>query len=167
MGDNFSSLTSKEKTQIVIALKKDYKVSDILPIIDLKKSTYFYEIKSLSIDKYKSEKDLIIKLFHNNYECYGYRRIKASLFQEYGIKISEKVVRKLMKKLNLSVYVPKKYLSYKGEISPESENIIEMDFKAYEPYSKSLTDITEFSLCDRKVYLSPLIDCFRGVPITL
>ena len=70
MVDNFSSLTNKEKTQIVIALKKDYKVSDILPIIDLKKSTYFYEIKSLSIDKYKSEKDLIIKLFHNNYECY-------------------------------------------------------------------------------------------------
>ena len=168
MGDNFSSLTNKEKTQIVIALKKDYKVSDILPIIDLKKSTYFYEIKSLSIDKYKSEKDLIIKLFHNNYECYGYRRIKASLFQEYGIKISEKVVRKLMKKLNLSVYVPKraKYSSYKGEISPESENIINRDFKANEPYSKSLTDITEFSLCDGKVYLSPLIDCFTGIPIT-
>ena len=36
MGDNFSSLTNKEKTQIVISLKKEYKVSDILPIIDLK-----------------------------------------------------------------------------------------------------------------------------------
>ena len=40
------------------------------------------------------------------------------------------------------------------------------DFKANEPYSKSLTDITEFSLCDGKVYLSPLIDCLTGVPIT-
>ena len=68
MGDNFSSPTNKEKTQIVIALKREYKVSDILSIIDLKKSTYFYEIKSLSLDKYKSEKDLIIKLFHDNYE---------------------------------------------------------------------------------------------------
>lgn len=60
----------------------------------------------------------------------------------------------------------KKYLSYKGEISPESENIIKRDFKVNEPYSKSLTDITEFSSCDGKVYLSPLIDCFTGVPIT-
>ena len=168
MGDNFSSLTNKEKTQIVIALKKDYKVSDILPIINLKKSTYFYEIKSLSKDKYKIEKYLITQLFLDNYECYGYRRIKESLFKEHGIRISEKVIRKLMKEFKLIVYVPKKakYSWYKGEISPESENIIKRDFKANEPYSKSLTDITEFSLCDGKVYLSPLIDCFTGVPIT-
>ena len=73
-----------------------------------------------------------------------------------------------MKELNLSVYVPKraKYSSNKSEISPESENIIIRDFKAYEAYNKSLTDITEFSLCDGKVYLSPLIDCFTGVLIT-
>ena len=168
MGDNFRHLQTKKKTQIVIALKKDYKVSDILPIINLKKSTYFYEIKSLSKDKYKIEKDLITQLFLDNYECYGYRRIKESLFKEHGIRISEKVIRKLMKELNLIVYVPKKakYSSYKGEISPESENIIKRDFKANEPYSKTLTDITEFSLCDGKVYLSPLIDCFTGVPIT-
>ena len=56
--------------------------------------------------------------------------------------------------------------SYKGVISPESENIIKRDFNAYEPYSKSLTDITKFSLCDGKVYLSPLINCFTGVQIT-
>ena len=56
--------------------------------------------------------------------------------------------------------------SYKGVISPESENIIKKDFKANESYSKSLTDITKFSLCDGKVYLSPLINCFTGVQIT-
>ena len=56
--------------------------------------------------------------------------------------------------------------SYKGVISSESENIIKKDFKANESYSKSLTDITKFSLCDGKVYLSPLINCFTGVQIT-
>ena len=107
-------------------------------------------------------------MFHYNNECYGCRRIKASLFLEYGIKISEKVKRKLMRELNLSVYVHKKvkYSSYKGEISSESENIIKRDFNANEPYSKSLTDITEFSLCDGKVYLAALIDCYTGIPIT-
>lgn len=29
-----------------------------------------------------------------------------------------------------------------------------------------LTDITEFGLSDGKVYLSPLIDCYTGLPIT-
>lgn len=32
--------------------------------------------------------------------------------------------------------------------------------------NKSLKDIREFSLCDGKVYLSALVDCFTGVPIT-
>ena len=72
-----------------------------------------------------------------------------------------------IEKLIVFILKSKKYSSYKGEISPESENIIKKDFKANEPYSKSLTDITEFSLCDWKVYLSPLIECFTGVPITL
>lgn len=31
---------------------------------------------------------------------------------------------------------------------------------------KPLTDIIEFSLCDRKIYLSSLIDCFDDSPIT-
>ncbi len=33
------------------------------------------------------------------------------------------------------------------------------------PYTKVLTDITEFSLKDGKLNLSPLIDCYDGLPI--
>lgn len=168
MGDNFSSLTNKEKTEIVIALKSEYKISDILPIINLKKSTYFYEIKTINKEKYKIEKNLITEIFHNNYDCYGYRRVKQSLYLIYGIRLSEKVVSRLMKQLNLKVYTPRKgkYSSYKGEISPEETNIINRNFFSDKPYLKALTDITEFSLCDGKVYLSPLIDCYTGIPIT-
>ena len=32
-------------------------------------------------------------------------------------------------------------------------------------HKQALTDITEFALEDGKVYLSPLLDCFDGVPI--
>ena len=34
------------------------------------------------------------------------------------------------------------------------------------PYKQALIDITEFALKDGKIYLSPLIDCFDGSPIT-
>lgn len=69
---------------------------------------------------------------------------------------------------NLVVYVPKskkKYSSYEGEISPEVPNVINRDFKASKPHEKALTDISEFGMCDGKVYLSPLIDCYDGLPI--
>src|SRR5665648_1019216 len=60
----------------------------------------------------------------------------------------------------------KKYNSYKGEISPEIVNVIKRDFHADKPNAKWLTDITEFHIPAGKIYLSPLIDCFDGLPVS-
>lgn len=60
----------------------------------------------------------------------------------------------------------KKYSSYKGEISPEVENIVNREFHADKPNNKWLTDITEFHISAGKVYLSPIIDCFDGLPVS-
>ena len=65
--------------------------------------------------------------------------------------------------------VPKKarrYNSCKGEISPEVPNVLERDFHAPSLNEKWLTDITELSLQDGKVYLSPVIDCFDGMVVS-
>ena len=59
----------------------------------------------------------------------------------------------------------KKYSSYKGEITPEVDNIINRDFHAERPNTKWLTDITEFAIPAGKVYLSPIIDCFDGMVV--
>lgn len=60
----------------------------------------------------------------------------------------------------------RKYSSYKGEIGPEVENIISRNFQADKPNEKWLTDLTEFHIPAGKVYLSPIIDCFDGLPVS-
>lgn len=60
----------------------------------------------------------------------------------------------------------KKYSSYKGEITPAVPNIIERDFHAERPNVKWLTDITEFHIPARKIYLSPIIDYFDDLPVS-
>lgn len=60
----------------------------------------------------------------------------------------------------------KKYNSYMGEISPAVENIIQRNFHAEKPNQKWLTDISEFHIPAGKIYLSPIIDCFDGLPIS-
>lgn len=72
-----------------------------------------------------------------------------------------------MKEENLVVKAVKrkKYNSYMGEISPAVENKVNRDFHADNPNEKWLTDITEFHIPDGKVYLSPIIDCFDGLPV--
>lgn len=54
----------------------------------------------------------------------------------------------------------KKYNSYKGEIVPAIENIVQRNFRANKPNEKMYTDITEFLIPAGKIYLSPIIDCF-------
>lgn len=68
--------------------------------------------------------------------------------------------------LVVSKITHQKYSSYQGEISPEADNIIERDFHADKPNKKWLTDITEFHIPAGKVYLSPIIDCSDGLPVS-
>ena len=83
-------------------------------------------------------------------------------------RLSEKVVRRLMKQERLCVATAKRrrYGSYLGEISPAPDNLINRDFRADHPNEKWLTDITAFQIPAGKVYLSPMIDCFDGMVVS-
>ena len=59
-----------------------------------------------------------------------------------------------------------KYNSYQGEITPAVENIIARDFHSEALNEKWLTDITEFHIPAGNIYLSPIIDCFDGLPVS-
>ena len=88
--------------------------------------------------------------------------------KKLGITISEKVILRIMREENLVVPFPKRkhFNSYMGELTPAVENLVNRDFHANKPNEKWPTDITEFSIPAGKVYLSPVIDCFDGLPIS-
>jgi transposase InsO family protein len=121
----------------------------------------------MKTDKYKALRGEVRQAFEDSKNRYGYRRIHV-VVTAGGKTISEKVIRRLMKEEGLAVHSVKrkKYSSYQGEISPAVENIVARDFHADHPNEKWLTDITEFHIPAGKVYLSPLIDCFDGMPVS-
>ena len=49
----------------------------------------------------------------------------------------------------------------------EKENLIKQDFTSDQPYQKLLTDISQISCRDGKLYISPIMDCFNGEIISL
>ena len=68
-----------------------------------------------------------------------------------------------MKDLGLKCQVRiKRYRSYKGEIGKVAPNLIDRNFHADAPNQKWTTDITEFSLFGKKLYLSPILDMYNG-----
>lgn len=166
-GINIDLLTNKEKVIVIDALRSKYKLKSLLTSLKISKSSYGYNHKVLiSDDKYSNLRIKIKELFIQNVRTYGYRRINHLLRKE-NIIVSDKVVIRLMKEEGLVVYRPKmkKYSSYEGEITPAVENLLERNFKSDEPFNKLLTDITEFHIPAGKVYLSPAIDCFDGLPL--
>ena len=167
-GINLDKLTNREKVFLIDALRNKYKLKELLPVLKLSKSSYCYQVQCIkSEDKYKDIRLKIKDIFAINKARYGYRRIHCSLKNE-GIVVSEKIVRRIMVEEQLLVKTSKrrKYNSYKGEIGPEVENVIDRDFFADKPNEKWLTDITEFHIPAGKVYLSPIIDCFDGMAVS-
>ena len=168
LGIDRQSLTNREKTQLVDALRPIYTLTELLCEVDLPRSSYFYHRVRLEVaDKYVEARQAMTDIFERNYRCYGYRRIHASLTDQ-SMNISEKVVRRLMKQECLVAATSKRrrYGSYMGEISPAPDNLVNRDFSARAPNEKWLTDITEFQIPAGKVYLSPMIDCFDGMVVS-
>ena len=162
------ALTNREKAMVIGALRDSYPIKELLSVFRMAKSSYYYQESRISApDKYAELREEIRRDFSESGCCYGYRRIHGSLRND-GIVVSEKVVRRIMHEENLVVPARKsrKYSSYKGEITPAVPNLINRDFHADKPNEKWLTDITEFHIPAGKVYLSPIIDCFDGLPVS-
>ncbi|SDD55521.1 Transposase InsO and inactivated derivatives [Cupriavidus sp. YR651] len=168
VGVDLQLLRNREKTMLVDALKQTYALPELLGALQLARSSYFYHRGRLLVaDKYESARGAIASIFELNHRCYGYRRICAALGRQQ-VFISEKVVRRLMRQEGLAAATTRRrrYRSYRGEIGPAPENVVNRDFRAASPNEKWLTDITEFRIPAGKVYLSPVIDCFDGLVVS-
>lgn len=135
----------------------------LLQISGIARSTYYYGLKAeTGEDKYRDLKPLIKDIFDKNKARYGYRRITAILRQR-GYRINHKTVLRLMNDLGLHCKVRrKKYNSYRGERGKIAQNLIKRDFKADKPDRKWTTDVTEFALFGKKIYLSPILDMYNS-----
>lgn len=144
-------------------LRPSFDLEVLLNQTDMARSSYYYhEKRSESTDKYDAVKELIKQVYHHHKGRYGYRRISLDL-RNKGIIINHKTVLRLMKVLGLkSVIRVKKYKSYKGEQGRIAPNILNRKFKSVRPDEKWATDLTEFNVSGKKLYLSPIIDMFNG-----
>lgn len=144
-------------------LRHEFKLSLLLEIAELPRSTYYYYIKHMKDeDKYSEIRKQITDIFHENKGRYGYRRITMEMHNR-GYVINHKTVLRLMNEEKIKCMVRiKKYRSYKGEVGKVAPNLLERDFRTSAPNEKWVTDVTEFSLFGRKLYLSPILDLYSS-----
>lgn len=56
----------------------------------------------------------------------------------------------------------KKFRSYRGELGQTAPNSLNRQFTASQVNQKWVTDVTEFSIAGKKLYLSPVMDLYNG-----
>lgn len=146
----------------------------VLRFLGIARSTFDYHRRRAGSDKYALLRARVRELFEGAGRARGYRPIWAALRLE-GVRVSEKVVRRIMREEGLRpAYLRRRrrYSSYAGEGGAAPPNLPlradgAHDFGAPAPNLMWVTDITEFRLPGGagKVYLSPVTGCFDGRPV--
>jgi len=126
------------------------------------RSTWYHNLNALKrVDRHTELKDKISEIYHQHKGRYGYRRVTLSL-RKRGLSVNHKTVQRLMAELSLrSLIRVKKYHSWKGETGRAAPDILKRNFGASKANEKWVTDVTEFTLQGKKLYLSSVLALFN------
>ncbi|WP_415749331.1 IS3 family transposase [Caballeronia sp. J97] len=163
LGSSEQTASARERAQIVLELRQLYPLAGLLRASGLARSTFYYQQKVLQMsDKYAAVKASIQKIFEQHKGRYGYRRITMVL-RKSGMLINHKTVRRLMGQMKIkSCLRGRKFRPFRGEVGRAAPNLLQRKFAAKRPNEKWATDVTEFNLSGRKLYLSPVLDLYNG-----
>ncbi|UHL91182.1 IS3 family transposase [Klebsiella pneumoniae] len=151
-----------QKALIISELRHEHALRDLLRAAGMSRSTWYYNMNALKQgDRYAGLKENIRKIYHYHKGRYGYRRITLAL-RKQGLRINHKTVQRLMAELSLrSVIRAKKYRARKGRTGEAAPNILSRNFGASKANEKWVTDVTEFPVQGKKLYLSSVLDLFN------
>ena len=146
----------------MLELRPHFPLAGLLQTSGLARSSFYYQRKALEAsDKHGDLKTRIRDIFNRHRGRYGYRRITAELKRQ-GLGVNHKTVQKLMVAMQLKSLVrPKRYKAFDGAVCETAPNHLQRNFKAEQPNEKWVTDVTEFKVNNRKLYLSPVMDLFN------
>lgn len=147
----------------MLELRQKYPLAALLKLANLSRSTFYYQLLRLKTeDKHVNLKALIQAVYARHQGRYGYRRVTAAIRQS-GQLVNHKLVQRQMGLLGLkSIVRPKRYRSYKGDVGKTAPNHLERNFDADAANQKWVTDVTEFRVGERKLFLSPIMDLYNG-----
>ena len=169
----------RQKYEAILQTKGEFpkaRLSELLSVAELPKSTYFHGAKRRDFDAKNSD---LIEAIKERFDAakgrYGVRRVTAEL-RLAGLPVNHKKVQRLMAKLGLSARRKAvHYNSYRGTVGKVADDLIiaeyirkdgrvhhKSDFSCDGPNRKWTTDVSQFSFPWGKCYLSPIKDMHGG-----
>ena len=103
---------------------------------------------------------VILRVFSDSHETYGYRRVHAVL-QRMNVQAGAELVRALMRELGLVPCQPRPWraTTIADDAAPATPDLLARDFTADAPGRKLVSDITYVHTWAGFLYLATVIDC--------
>lgn len=177
-----ASLSNSRKAGLGERLRRDfgYRLKDVLTLLRISKSSYEYARRANGRAEARRAEVLerARAAFEGSRRTYGYRRVWAAANAGAGgdgpSRVSQREVRRAMREGGMRPVRTRRrrWSSYGGETDERPANLPlrddgTHDFSAAEPDRLVVTDVTEFKVAGgAKVYLSPVVDCFDGCPVS-
>ncbi|USG68150.1 IS3 family transposase [Brevibacillus ruminantium] len=162
--DIFKASGADLRTKIMVIQQNAHKYSVLAmcKILQVNRSTYYYESKEPSSIDDDEVEQAIIRIFEENQRVYGARKIKAKLHKD-GLTVSRRRIGRLMKKNALvSVYT---VAQYKPNVSSCNEspiqNELNREFVKEAPLEAVVSDLTYVRVANKWHYICLLVDLFN------
>lgn len=117
-------------------------------------------MKRVDADRDERDRMLVETTYHRYDGRYGYRQLQLFLLQDHDVWMNHKKVLRLMKELGLRARIRRKYRyatssTIGGRVA---DNVLARQFGADKPNLKWVTDVTQYRVGERRLYLSAVKD---------
>ncbi|MBD8499743.1 IS3 family transposase [Paenibacillus arenosi] len=148
------------KVNVIKRNRDNYSVSAMCAVLQIAKSTYYYEAKER-----KSEDDVtndIVDIFEKNRKSYGTRNIKVKL-HERGLTVSRRRIGRIMNEQGLvSTYTVAQYKPHKMSYNESKQaNELGREFNQREAKRVIVSDLTYVKVKSRWHYICIFVDLFN------
>ncbi|MCL9661414.1 IS3 family transposase [Paenibacillus hunanensis] len=139
-------------------------VVEYCQLLGVSRSGYYAYLKRKNNDPDADAKRLICTVYTRYEGRYSYRQIQLFLWQDEGVWMNHKKVLRLMQKLGLQASIRRKRRFNMTYHAAErvADNRLKRNFTAEKPNQKWVTDVTQYRVGERWLYLSAVKDLFNN-----
>ena len=163
--DPGEKISCADKARVILGLRQDHKLSVLLQVADLARSTFYYQLLAMQCDdKHSDMKTRICAVYAEHKGRYAYRRIAAAPYKSMAQPVNCKGVQRLRQQMRMRslIRAKRRYRHIQGLVDVHVPNVLQRDCHAATSNQKWATDITEFNVKGQKLYLSAYMDLYNG-----
>ncbi|MCC3378402.1 IS3 family transposase (plasmid) [Paenibacillus sp. UY79] len=148
------------KVAIIQNNRDKYSVSVMCDVLQIARSTFYYEAKEQATEDDVTE--AVVDIFHKKRKAYGMRKTKVKL-HERGFVVSRRRIGRIMKEHGLvSTYTVAQYKPYKTACNEAATaNTLNHEFTQMESKRFVVSDLTYVKVQNQWHYICVLVDLFN------